>query len=76
MVEGETHVRLCILIKTFSLLRVDKICEKFHDFSVRNAPSYRLAGRNSIFNRVPEFFLNIYPASFIIGREVSFFLEV
>jgi hypothetical protein len=66
MMEGETHIGFYVLIKAFSLLWVDKFCEKFHDFSIGNAPSYRPAGRDFVSSRVPEFFLNIQPASYII----------
>jgi len=65
-----------MLIKAFSLLRVEKFYEKFYALSVGNVPSYRLAGRESISSRVPESFLNIHPASYITGKEMSFFSKV
>jgi len=37
MVEGETRVRFCMLIKISFLLLVEKFYEQFHDFSVGNA---------------------------------------
>ena len=58
MVEEQTHVTVCMILKAFFLLPVEKFHEQFHDFSVGIAPSNGLAGRDSISSRLPgTFFL-------------------